>query len=448
MRSILLSLACVVSFSLIGQDWILVRPGWKYNYGTEDGVILNQIFTTDSDTLNADSIRYHLNTIATVCDTCTEIYQLGMPQFLQRSILVNNSRWHFHDPGSFVIMPEADPGETWVADTANAITAEVVELDSLTYFGIQDIHKNIQCSNGDTWVISKEWGIIQMNDNQLIGIHGPNVGSLIPTIHEMFPYQVGDVVEYHKAGHYGPYPFSSTGAVSKYTILDRTDNDSNIVFNTWRIRAGGTSLPTGSTPDYFPFADEMEYIWMTSSEELPYREILFQPPGTLIASEHQITSGSTHHECISRHGRDTLGRYVMECDVLIDGIPNGVLRYSEGIGLEEYTLSWWEHYTWLGSVIAGDTSGTVHADGYLLDVREDGIQDLQLYPNPACDKINITGLPAERFHFVLSDMTGRIVIEQTVHGPMAAMDVASLSPGIYSLIGPACYGKIKVMITR
>ena len=115
------------------QNWALLNPAYKYNY-SNDGTdtISDQVFVTHIDTLGVDSFRYELNLIAKVCDTCTApgfFLLLNQPQFMQRKVDAGPSVWHFHDPGSMVVLPHAGLGETWVFDTLAGVTATVAEVD-------------------------------------------------------------------------------------------------------------------------------------------------------------------------------------------------------------------------------------------------------------------------------------------------------------------------------
>lgn len=429
-----------------------MKPGWKYNYGDPDLVVDQQIFINAIDTLGPDSILLHLNTVAQWCDTCPGYLQLDLPQFLQRSILVTNGAWFFHDPSPFLILPQTDLGGSWLADTMNSVLAEITDVDTLLEFGVVDIQKTIQFSNGDQWVISKEWGVLRMNDHQLIGIHGADVGFLVPSIHQMYPYQAGDVVEYKKYGHFGSNNYSIHTDRLRHGILDRSDTDSLITFDTWLTRWRTTSIPTGSTQFYtshYYNTDESELI--TSSVELPYRDLLFSYPGAPSTTEHQITSSSPQGFCIASHSRDSLDRYVIGCELPqqtgTTSFVSGSVAYIQGIGLYDYSIGF-EYYRWIGSVISGDTLGTVHSDDYFLDITETSSTSLLISPNPASDNLFVRGMPNGTSDLVMLDMTGRVVLRRTLIGPDGNLDLRSLPEGMYTLHGPEGYTPAKVMIQR
>lgn len=435
MRILALIVILSSSRSINAQEWLLVRPGWKYNYrASGSGAISDQVFITSTEALGIDTTRHHFNRIAIHCDTCSIPLRTEVPQFLQGSVTTYGNTWHFQDPASSVMMPLQELGGTWLMDTAANITAEVTAVDTLIFFGVEDVHKTISCSNGDVWFVSREWGIVRLNDRELVGVHGPDVGELIPTLQQMYPYQEGDVVEYQKqgiGGSFGSLMFRTYR--SKYTILERTDQDSSIAFNTWRVEWRTTSMQQGSTglPSY-ESGESMEHDYSTTAIELPYRDLLFSYPGELITTEHVIYD-SPHLECVARHSIDEHGRYIFECDVLFGNTTSGSARYIEGIGLEDYVFgsSLSESYRWLGAVINGDTLGTVHSDDFLLNIEERGIRTMTAYPNPANETLVLEGLELGKATYVLRDGIGRIVLEETLTGPTATLNISRLPEGVY-----------------
>ncbi|MCB0769850.1 MAG: T9SS type A sorting domain-containing protein [Flavobacteriales bacterium] len=447
-------LTILTSSSLLhAQEWQLVRPGWKYNYqlpGAE--AISDQVFITSTETIGSDTVRYQFNRIAVFCDTCAIHLRTNVPQFLQGSVTSSENIWHFQEPNSIVVLPMAELGAAWLMDTAANIIAEVTAVDTLMFFGLEDVHKTISCSNGDLWVISREWGVVRMNERELVGIHGPDIGLLVPTLAQMYPYQVGDVVEYRKfglSGNLGSLTFRTYQ--SKYNILDRTDEDSSIAFSTWRVEWRTVTLQQGSSGSHSTqYGEEMEFLYQTTPIELPYKDLLFSYPGELITTQHDL-GDSPHFECIAQHGIDDDGRYILECDLLAEfGI--GSVKYSEGIGLVnyEYGTGYSEYYWWLGSVINGDTLGTINSDDYLLDVEEFGQGNITAYPNPTRDVLILEGLEPGNGTYVLRDALGRIVLEEALNSPTATLDVSRLPEGVYFLsdrVGSRSV-PVKVVIAR
>ncbi|MEO8590724.1 MAG: hypothetical protein ABI432_15220 [Flavobacteriales bacterium] len=181
------------------QDWALLNPAYKYNYSNDcTDTISNQIRVMEIDTLGVDSFRYELNLVAEVCDTCTApglFLLLDQPQFMQRKVDVAPGIWYFHDPASFVLMPNANLGDSWLFDTTANVTATVNSEDIAQIFG-NDVQRTvIGLSDGGSIVISDTYGVLSWSGHELIGVQGPDVGRLIPSLQDVFPFSTGDVVE-------------------------------------------------------------------------------------------------------------------------------------------------------------------------------------------------------------------------------------------------------------
>jgi hypothetical protein len=448
-----IALLLVLPLLAVGQQWTLLRPGWKYNYAiTNSGVVDAQIFITATDTPDVGVVTHDLNRVAEWCDTCASNYRMDLTQFLERSVTVSNDVWYFHDPASVVVLPLAELGSAWVMDTLANVIAQVTAVDTLEQFGVPDVQKTISCNNGDIWVLSQEWGIMRVNDLELRGIQGPDVGILIPGIEQMYPYQPGDIMEITKSAYgfttNGVFPAGSYVLEANFTILDRTVQDGNVSLNTWELAKSSTTLPAGSASSitlYSAWQDTV--VWTTSVLELPQRDLMFSYPGELVSSGHQIYGESEHFPCVARHRIDSLGRYCMECDLHVcQSLINA--RYVQGIGLERYAWSCvvGESYVMVGTVINGDTSGVIFPDDHYSGISENALATLKVYPNPATDHLVVEGLGPSGAMLTLSDLQGRPVVQRKVNASSTTLDISSLSDGIYTLSVPQTRNLIPVRV--
>jgi len=479
MRSSLLFLFGTIGFGAFAQDWALINPAYKYNY-SNDGTdtIINQIYVTHIDTLGVDSFRYELNPIAKVCDTCTApglFLLLNQPQFMQRKVDLGPSVWHFHDPGSMVILPQAGLGETWVFDTLAGITATISAEDIAQVFGDDVPRKVIGLSDGNTIVISGIYGVLRWNDHELIGMHGPDVGTLIPSLDGMFPYQAGDVVEY-STGDAGTGGISTSGHGRRYKFTVDTGDPAPVamVFSGTMVdhRWNWESTGSGST---FTYGHETTFgpTWTAGIPELPWAELLFSYPGQLVRSRHSdqaLWSGQDTLACIAQHGIDAQGRYTLSCQRIpwpgssgeqghfmslsfdqlsaTDPVPTSVenycndpecgVLYTEGTGLNWLRGDYFERNEWYvleGSVVNGDTVGTIHTDDQIiaLSVAESGIsQPAHITPNPASDHLFLSsGTPATTY--AILDLHGRILATHKITATNERINLQQLQPGAYLL---------------
>lgn len=66
--------------------------------------------------------------------------------------------------------------------------------------------------------------------------------------------------------------------------------------------------------------------------------------------------------------------------------------------------------------------------------------DFQVYPNPVIDQLNLSGMrPGEFQQIILSDLSGRILIQEDYNAGTFSMQLDQLSPGIYILSVKALY---------
>ena len=106
---------------------------------------------------------------------------LDEPQFMGGHVTVSQSAWHFSNGLSYLILPEALEGSTWLLDTANGIWAEMGPTEIGTILDPVEPRRSILLSDGDSIVIGIDHGIVHWPANyDLLGINGPSLGSTIP----------------------------------------------------------------------------------------------------------------------------------------------------------------------------------------------------------------------------------------------------------------------------
>lgn len=205
-------LLMVISSTGFSQSWQPLTIGWKYNYKLDSSAfITNTIWIDSAEFINTDSVFY-LNRIVTHCDTCTaalggpnpcdSCYALkNQPQFLQRKVTgLANGIFYFNDTSKIVIASSAALNDTWLFDSINNITAQIISVGTDSVFGTIDSVKTILLTSGDTIKLSMSYFILQYPDlygqnsyYHLAGIEGPNIGEKVPGFWEFFDFNVGDV---------------------------------------------------------------------------------------------------------------------------------------------------------------------------------------------------------------------------------------------------------------
>lgn len=118
------------------------------------------------------------------------------------------------------------------------------------------------------------------------------------------------------------------------------------------------------------------------------------------------------------------------------GAECGVL-YTAGTGLNWYRGDYFEaneEYVLVGSVVDGDTIGTVDPDDHLLTLNVDPNYRpvYELFPSPANDRLTLMNAPAGAIVRMM-DGTGQLVGTHVIRSREESIDVTDLAPGIYLL---------------
>ncbi|MEO8590723.1 MAG: T9SS type A sorting domain-containing protein [Flavobacteriales bacterium] len=227
-----------------------------------------------------------------------------------------------------------------------------------------------------------------------------------------------------------------------------------------------------SGPVYVTYAHQtiLGDTWMAGRPELPWADLLTSYPGQLIGHRNEVEWWSDSLMCIAQHGLDAQGRYTYGCKLITDplsgtgrfmsvpfepptsapvsttvrgycdGAPDeefGVL-YTAGIGLNwlhgNYFESF-EEYVLIGSVIGGDTVGTVDTDEHIITLSVpfgEASSAIVLAPNPASDHLLLSrATPGTNCSII--DLNGRVVATHRITSANERIDVQALPTGAYVL---------------
>ncbi|MBK9147347.1 MAG: hypothetical protein IPM12_05930 [Flavobacteriales bacterium] len=477
--------ALLITFSLEGivnaQNWALINPAYKYNY-SNDGTdtISNQIRVLYIDTFGPDSFRFDLNLIGIPCDTCG--VELGglcdgcyvwvdQPQFLQRRVMVSSGAWLFVDPDTMLILPNAAVGSAWPFRPDGSVTATLIARQESSVFGVSDSTAVILLSTGDSLIVSKDHGLLRFADAangtafDAIGIHGPDVGELLPSPMSYFDYHAGDALQYHSAGSYwtgGMFPFTFYSGSQKMEILWRDELAEGYVAH----YIAGSFYQSGPPPSPGFWVTGLLSGSFTMNDSIVRER--FHPVTTW---PNQITSGGCGHflepqvwlnRALAVHSTDSDGRHVIGAfqrqhgGVPISMLSNGPVAgfpllfplegaavhgtFKEGIGMIEGTensnFESWCELIFMGASLGGDTIGWLSANddfyGPLSASELQGPQSITCSPNPADDHVMIAGAPVG-VSFRLIDAHGRMVHQGLVMSPTELIDLKALGPGLYML---------------
>ncbi len=468
-RWFLLVLVSVLSLGAVhAQNWALLNPTYKYNY-SKDGsdTISNQIFVTHIDTLGVDSFRYELNRIGVVCDTCPA--SLGgpcdgcfvwadQPQFLRRSVIVGTEGWYFVDPDTIFIRTQGEWNEPWPFLPDSSILGVASPPVAATVLGVEDSVRTISLSDGSAISISKAFGILTFpapgsNEFSLIGIHGPDIGRLIPEPLDYFDFQPGDIIGYRMGQVIGTQ-FPPEVDWQKYwrvIIETRTDVPGGILF-TYDLDIEYFLGVGATTPLWLD--QSFSGTWLLLDSVLrAYHPLLASYPGELVdwacAMYPTSINGPFSRRVLAEHRIDPTGHYRVqaqrtEADSWCSSTGRSVLHdpYEVLPGLYSFddvdcVDLWYEQGT---GVIVHDDFGFEWSCG--LRSRLEGHVGIDpatrsmtsLFPDPASDQLVVGTMMVLPCIYRIFTVDGQLLSTGVVtEHPTQTIDVSSLTEGIYLL---------------
>lgn len=270
------------------------------------------------------------------------------------------------------------------------------------------------------------------------------------------------------------------GEVYKFNFSGSTLFDDHIEFAGSRITqnfsASSQAYPWAPFP-YASFNGNAQYSnsWVAGPQELPGAQLTGSYPGQVMRIV--MPQGFWWIDtvtCVVKHSIDDSGRYVFGCEpipldpsdpslagyfVLLDAetmsstdtIPwypydgpvlEPAVIYRSGVGLEKFLIGEFKcgaYYRLVGSVIGGDTIGTVHIDEAIihLNLSERASEELTFFPSPASDRVTIAHAPIGAV-LRLTDAEGRLVRAHRISSPNEIFDVHDLESGVYLLLLEGC----------
>lgn len=461
---------CGASFA---QDWQPLKLSEKYCYtgfvfnGDIEYCIWIDSLTIDGQT--GDTV-FLLNRIVTDCDSCSNNdYKLAnQAHFLKKKMFkYPQGKYWFQNPGGYVIFTHEQAGFSWIYDTANNITAEVIFAGTQNVFGATDSIKRVELSNDQMIVISKTHGIIEFPDTpyhtwHLSGINGSNVGDYVPLATDIFDYQAGDIFQWITGTHrhipnYEPWDWYT---VCKRTFLVKTQYPDSVVYEvqdlgvSWKESSFG--MPYDSS--FFFTIDTLVYSNLSQDlynaypyqvvemydifDQAKYRDI--QEPGFCrIILDDGFERFKVFGD-LEEWNPDYYLNYYFEGtgDVMIPSLP-GWHTYRETLGEEYYwfVVEVGADKTLMGYIREGDTTGTIYKDDFFFTGIDESLpQDdfhFLITPNPADHYVEIEWNIQNnaKTWLRLLNSNGMMVMAYRIPGNQQTtrINVSGLAPGIYLL---------------
>ncbi len=101
-----------------------------------------------------------------------------------------------------------------------------------------------------------------------------------------------------------------------------------------------------------------------------------------------------------------------------------------------------EYYEMSGDFEITDSDITVNIELISTDLISESIPEVQVYPNPASDYLNIINIKGQ--HIVIADLSGRVVIELNEEANETQIDIDNLPSGVYVV----CVGDFRIKFIK
>ncbi len=458
-KQVLFSFLLIISQSIIAQNWAPINTTEKFCYETDTAGLISHVLWVDSISPSTNPELLYLNKIAVLWETAGEnTYINFQSEFLLDEIeIYSTGEWYFSDTlypsltfDNFSLFPYSTLNESW--NFTDDISATITELSIMDIFGEEDSVKTISLSSGQEIVLSKNYGIINwMNEYQLIGIEGRDLGVTVPTFDDMFTHiSPGDVVCYAEGQWWADEQVYGWNRQSRYDIMDITHYTDSVVIGAY-VRSN------------------YEEYWKNTNDKLffGYQDMVFYPTSITEAYPNEATyvEGIIDGFVINRLGTHKWGgqkksqvsyevggwfsTLYTECDELYfyELCPVGdewlyeytTFEYTPEYGFLEYMNSgfeWGGHKDLVGVIDNGDTLGYIYPIDMFVGQEEiDLASKVFVYPSPAKELLHIKTTEIEQINWSIFDISGKMVQKsaKVVASEKITIQVAHLPKGVYIL---------------
>ncbi len=472
-KATLLALFCLPLFAF-SQNWQPVNPNYAYFYFDDSTGLIKQTVKVDSVSDATGHQVYFLNTGVQRCDTCLTwipcynhdfgYFFSGLQGIFSKEVhQISEDRYWFFDTVSFVILPKASSGETWLFDTLNNINAEITDLKYEEVFeGVFDSSKTVSLSNGREILLSKNHGILgfpssdeNLNDYQLTGLQSEtgNFGNTPPGFWGIFDFEVGDVFQYRGYALDASWPPPNSDYYTlKMTITSKTQTESSVSIVRHIIKAWATFGDTAVSVDEVTYTNTPEFmanqlpgtLYNICADDQVYYGICELEPYKVVSDMHQYFAPDLDGVMAVGNDNNPDGpNMLVQCEGGSSLMGNAAWSYlyavgksyAAGLGQVSHGLSSFEHFdSWHieGYVKDGDTTGVITPDDILLDVNEKSIHaPIKIYPNPAEDILHLE-LPLKS-KVQIFNLNGQMVFDGAFAETKTQINLGDFMPGVYLL---------------
>ncbi len=205
---LIITLQSVVS---IGQNWHPLTKNEKFNYQSSENYYPT-LWVDSVYEINGDSFFFtnRITKQVGLADISNSFfhsyYRQQQPQFLFKCIKINpNGNFSLINDSTNQLFFKINAPElsTWSFDTTKSIQAFISDKSMGSVLGVPDSLITILTSSGDTIILSKNHGFVYFpafdsisQTFELVGIEERNLGIEIPRFRDVFNFDIGDVFYY------------------------------------------------------------------------------------------------------------------------------------------------------------------------------------------------------------------------------------------------------------
>ena len=455
---ILALLFCSFIFSQ-AQVWEVITFNETFHYRLDTSDVIVTSLKMDSSRIENGIYVWYLNRQVKEIIPGQRWLKNG-ERFLQKKMLrLGNGELNFRDPGNFTLYTLNPVGSSWLFDSVNTITAQIISANTETVLGQMDSVKTIVLSSGDTIVLSKIHGLLrfpfQYSSSHyfyLTGIAGRNVGELLPTEVDMIPdWHAGDAYMRSNSFWWGVTGETESGTTKTtidsvqywpgsatyfYHSIHRKVREFQYVTiqtysgNFTHVYSGINTIDLlHHLPNEVYPSPNWDHIGTNSCDSCKVYDGYFLYKnlfGLNVSTALESNSGYPFILVELTSGGDTLIR--------MDWLQ--MQTFCAGIGEVEYSDKGFEGSNWRGfsgMVKNGDTIGGVYPDSWFVVGQEKefaGIE-FEIFPNPVSEKIYIRIKNTTHTIALLMDLQGKEILTKEISGAETEINVSKIPAGVY-----------------
>lgn len=479
-------------FALGAQNWSPLNLSDKYNYRLDNDPVITQTIWQTNFSVNGPDTTFAFNTKS--CDTCVTIVggpavcntcylQRDLPRFFGYEMLkLPAGVCHLRNPGGQTLLLFSAVNDSWLFDTTANVTAQVIDAGNYTVLGNMDSVKTLVLSSGDTVRFSKNYGITQWPNGygqnsyyRLVGIHGRDIGELVPRMTDYFNFSVGDQFEYHYLTSSCWSSATVYDCIRKYAVTSVQVNGNTTVYHVsghsmthWtngQFNVSGTNYGTVNGNIYAinsadhlgnRFNDEiiesenraMGWWCLDSTYETQNVPVggdlfagtrLFKDSLGIDAIAMGYSFDVSYNYMTTSWGWQFIPYAVTDTlyQTLVNGRPANAVVLKKGLGQVagyfdcNFECYYYEH---LEAYRKGnDTVGVFTSDSVLNGIDDEETSSVKVFPNPASDQFQVQLPAAISAEMILTDAQGRALKTFTHQSGEVFISTAALADGLYFL---------------